>query len=709
MNEENLLHGIALLKSGNFKEAQTFLLKVINSDPGSEFGWLWLGYSLNDAEKSKYCFQRVLALNPKNADAWKSLDDLYNERSLSLPIHTNVDHATAIDRKFETAQPVLQEKGELNSVVGQNDAPPKPPVIYTFAFGFLLMLILVAIPSVFLISIGFFDGYFLSHRAVELPPMPPFYSIPVDNVVTPTNLPLPVEPLDERLANAEPSLNLARLLVNQNNCYDALPLLDQTIRVIPDVDEPHYLRALCTYYLLQNQRSVEEYLSNIHSAIYELDRAILINPDLGNYYALRGLLYYSWAGVQELSVDRAYLYDFAAQNFTSAKTLGTDILVLPELPLIGSRVDMGDCKNGLQEITPLLKYPNLSTQNTADIYYAQAVAYACLEDFDQALNAVNTSMQYGNVSENQKVLEAAILYQSGMADEALKILDDLIVQSPNYGGERYLLRALIVFEKGDRDEAYRSLLAGGGNSWLHGGLYSYVQAKMGLQLAGPENLARSISTLQYAEASMPIMYSAIRKRIQKELLELGSEPLEQQVTIVIRSTPLPDIQSRPTPRPTTTSIFVDEGTPSGLAATESPLQDIMIRPNEPEIILVDADTGSGPLTFSTDERKVFHFQPSSKLSLENVLSVILHLDASEVDVDPPLLYEVWNPRLGTWTLIEPNWVDTDLAYPGDYVFPEGDLFLAVRNLGNTPFELKDLSITVVFQTPDGQLLIFGAR
>ena len=474
---ENLLRGIDLVKSGDLKQAQAYLSRVVQSTPDSEEGWLWLGYALDDLEKRIYCYQRVLAINPANPLAWKALDDLYHAHPndyTSIPVNRDVEVQPDNRKIAEQQQTINVEKANVENSARAS----RMSVLPSLFFGFFLALILLAAPVFFLIRYGLFDEYLLSSGMVALPPMPPVYQRIVDQVTIPTPIPVPVEPLSQRMAKAEPLISQAKVLITQNNYYDALPILNDAVSIVPDTDEPYFLHALCTFYLLNNQRSLDEHLSNLHTAVFDLDRAIDLRPDIGNYHALRGMLYFDWAGLQELTVDQNYLYGIALQNILAAKALGADLFKTPEISVIETQIQMGECEKGLTEIDAALGNSNPGLQGTSDLYLNQATAYACLGKLDEALEAIRKSMKYGDITGEQKTLEAAILYQQGKPDEALKILDNLIVQSPNYGGDRYLLRSLIVFEQGDWDETYRSMIAGGGYVWLHGGLYSYVQGNM---------------------------------------------------------------------------------------------------------------------------------------------------------------------------------------------------------------------------------------
>jgi pimeloyl-ACP methyl ester carboxylesterase len=74
--EENLQAGIAAARTGDLARAASFFAKVVKEDPGSEQGWFLLASCLSDPERRKFCYRRVLALNPGNTQAARLLDQL---------------------------------------------------------------------------------------------------------------------------------------------------------------------------------------------------------------------------------------------------------------------------------------------------------------------------------------------------------------------------------------------------------------------------------------------------------------------------------------------------------------------------------------------------------------------------------------------------------------------------------------------------------
>ena len=189
MSDDNLTLGIQAAKAGKREQARSHLAKAIQLDPGSEEGWLWLGHSMDEQEKRKYCYQRVLALNPANSEAWRSLDELTNPPAESA--------AASVPPQPAEPEPVPESGPDKDEKASQNKKRERfwPTVL----FGFLLTLILVALPAGAIILTGHLDNLLISKNITILPPMPPIYEHWVDSVVTPTPIPIPAGPFDDRL------------------------------------------------------------------------------------------------------------------------------------------------------------------------------------------------------------------------------------------------------------------------------------------------------------------------------------------------------------------------------------------------------------------------------------------------------------------------------------------------------------------------------
>ncbi len=74
--EELLRAGIAAAKAKDIAEASKLLVQVVQTDPNSELGWLWLGLCCTAPEQREYCFRKVLTINPQNSEAKREIEFL---------------------------------------------------------------------------------------------------------------------------------------------------------------------------------------------------------------------------------------------------------------------------------------------------------------------------------------------------------------------------------------------------------------------------------------------------------------------------------------------------------------------------------------------------------------------------------------------------------------------------------------------------------
>lgn len=84
--EELLRAGIIAAKAGDIAQASKLLIQVVQTDPNSEPGWLWLGFCRTVPEQREYCFRRVLAINPQNTQARQQMELLHKPEAPSQEI-----------------------------------------------------------------------------------------------------------------------------------------------------------------------------------------------------------------------------------------------------------------------------------------------------------------------------------------------------------------------------------------------------------------------------------------------------------------------------------------------------------------------------------------------------------------------------------------------------------------------------------------------
>ena len=78
--EELLRAGVTAAKAGDIERASKILAQVVQANPNSELGWLWLGLCRTVPEQREYCLRRVLAINPQNTEARRQMGLLHQPR-----------------------------------------------------------------------------------------------------------------------------------------------------------------------------------------------------------------------------------------------------------------------------------------------------------------------------------------------------------------------------------------------------------------------------------------------------------------------------------------------------------------------------------------------------------------------------------------------------------------------------------------------------
>ena len=64
-----LEQAVALIRAGSIAEARTILIEVLKQNPGNDYAWLCMTLCVTEVEQKRYCFQKVLKINPQNQHA----------------------------------------------------------------------------------------------------------------------------------------------------------------------------------------------------------------------------------------------------------------------------------------------------------------------------------------------------------------------------------------------------------------------------------------------------------------------------------------------------------------------------------------------------------------------------------------------------------------------------------------------------------------
>jgi tetratricopeptide (TPR) repeat protein len=71
-----LAEGIAAFHAGQREQARALFMRLVELDERDELAWLWLGEVVGDPEEREICLENALTINPENAAARRSLEDL---------------------------------------------------------------------------------------------------------------------------------------------------------------------------------------------------------------------------------------------------------------------------------------------------------------------------------------------------------------------------------------------------------------------------------------------------------------------------------------------------------------------------------------------------------------------------------------------------------------------------------------------------------
>ena len=71
-----LEQAIAHIRAGEIEKARNLLIEVLKQNPSDENAWLWMARCVTETEQQRYCFEKVLKLNPQNQYAIRSLNRL---------------------------------------------------------------------------------------------------------------------------------------------------------------------------------------------------------------------------------------------------------------------------------------------------------------------------------------------------------------------------------------------------------------------------------------------------------------------------------------------------------------------------------------------------------------------------------------------------------------------------------------------------------
>jgi tetratricopeptide (TPR) repeat protein len=687
--EDKLSAGIAAAEQGNFSLGKALLTQALREQPNSEIGWLWLGRCLADTGQKKYCFERALAINPKNQEARQELNQMLSpapEASKPPPAEKTVQPFTMDIGPEELQSPLprtpVPASVQTNPPAEQppaqaGDTPPSPPPATPDAgpenkkrssrwtiIDLLAMIVIVG-------GMLFIYFYF---RPFRIPFLPTAATQPVGTptiTLTPTQSP-----------TRKPSATYTPTLTPGTPTITRTPLITAT-----DASTSHYLNAKNDYEQASNEHALNKYTSLINNARQEIDLAIGLNQKNGDYYALRSEILSAYAGTIDLRADRDYYNTIALDNLKTAVSLGiSDPAAERKIPPL--QFSLRQCDAGLAEVRQLEAQAGSSAPPNPDLLDLEAMGYLCQGQLEQALASIDRGLAIDQFPD-QEWLQAVILYQLGRSDEALTILNNLIKATPDNDGYRYYLRAEIYYEQGKIDLAQHDLDTGSWNNWNQSSLRAYVLGRLALD-AG--NKQKAIEDYQNAFVTLDWYYQpTLFKQVEKALVDLGgTAPLEQH-TAQWTVTPMPTLAITPIPQPVTPA-----STPANI-------------PTPSRAIPVDMSKGTGFIDYTMSLYPVYFFKPPKAIHVKSVQVLTLQLLSNSNKGATPFKVLLWNPGTGEWVLFSPNWGQNKIDDPSRFVDSQGSIYLAVHYHDGDIGSINNIWFTLYVTLEDGSSLTIDKK
>ncbi len=323
-----------------------------------------------------------------------------------------------------------------------------------------------------------------------------------------------------------------KMLMEQQQYAAAILCWDDVLNRVPEYADAYYQRSQSYRALTHNQHVQSAYQDYLAHALADLNQAISLAPEMGDYYFARYEIEKMLAENETFLVDQNFWYTQAYSDITLANRLGTVGELADRQPGF-LLVDLERCDEAVNEFNRLL---SINTHGpSAGLNTGLAVSAQCLGKYKEALKYIDYAIRL-HPSFERSFARATILYNLGRLDEALIEVNKLIAEQKYYCGCRYYLRAIIYYDQGEKDLAQADIDFGTGQTWVRGGIRSYILGHWALDAGERE---QGIALLQEAEASLTWRYGSLRKRVQQELVALNSSPLSLSISVPPTPTLIP--------------------------------------------------------------------------------------------------------------------------------------------------------------------------
>jgi hypothetical protein len=175
-----LLQAYTHIKAGDLPGARTLLSKFIRNNPNSERAWLLMSLAVAEPAQQRDCLQRVLLINPFNADAQARLAQLNTANGSShvvpSPASTVIEEKTSVapsDHTEAPTQPVIEPVAEMVVPLPASPAAEPHPVSsprQRIFSGWLIPAIVLIWAAIFTVLLGLGAYTLWGNTATPAPP-----------------------------------------------------------------------------------------------------------------------------------------------------------------------------------------------------------------------------------------------------------------------------------------------------------------------------------------------------------------------------------------------------------------------------------------------------------------------------------------------------------------------------------------------------------
>jgi tetratricopeptide (TPR) repeat protein len=744
MTEYSIESGIVAYQQGDKAQAAVIFTALVKQDPNYADAWFWLGRSIEDPQRARYCFERAASLNPflsTRSYIYEDPDDKPKNQAGEEPVKPPRP-SPLLTTIAEPARPPVFEQPSAPPQISPPPpaAPPPPPPpappqspfyavepdplpptlsnpvgsepemirrsdkIMIGLIAALISFLALSTPGFLLIRGGAIDTRLqpelFKSKAPSVAISPTATALPQPDSTATARPTATLTPTPSSEADIEGILDQVYALEDTKEFEKAIVVLDKAIRKYPQFDHFYNLRAYNYGQLTSGLHSQSEYLTYLNQAISDQQKSISLPHSemfFWTYYGNLANYYDDLAASMVLRSEEDAYNLLSYQNHLLAYENGGDVDTL-----YGAARDLTELGRWDEAAKILDEIEQNASSLTSDYYEIKAEILRSQKKYKESVELIETMGSGCAMYYTRSLFQ----YEAGLTDDAFESINTCITGSPYFGGYRYFLRALIYLDRKEYDLARQDLSTGEKYTWAVHGLHDYVMAKLLLKDGEREN---GIYYMQMAEASMPYQMGPILDRVRKELKQLGAKPITPEAPLEDLPTAQPTTGARLTPIPTSRPV-----------ATQAATGDIIVMPNDPSVsselppghyffMVVDPQQALAQKKVLADSSLDLHFQLPAPKRFASIESFSLIFTQRYPLQEIPLQIMVWVPLEGWAYLANVKWGENTINDPSRLITADGDIYISIVDPDDRSVVMQELQFSMRAQLSDGSSLVMEAK